>query len=800
MSLQNAINESPFKLREGDFIEHYLLKYDSIQAREYQVELTTSCLKESTVVALPTGTGKTIVSLLTAAERLHSIGGRVLFLAPLKPLVQQQADSFKEHLDIKESEITVFTGDVRPAQREQLWDGDSKAIFATPQVIENDIVAGRISLEDVSHITFDECHRATGDYSYTFIAEEYWNMADNPLVTGLSASPGTNKDDIISICENIGATNLEVVSEEDESLQKHLFETTIRGEFITLPEDFKDAKTIIETKFRSCTEQLKEDGYLSTVNPRHNELRHGCRKKIQKDANAGDKSAYASMSVYAEAVKLYELQKNLETKGLKAAGETISEWEEEAQSGDASKALQRLARDNAIQNIRKLADSFDEPHPKLSKLRVLVAETLIDGGNLIIFAEYVDTVDEIVEFLTDSDISAKRFVGQSGMTRDEQQSRLDAFRRGDFDVLVATKVGEEGLDLPQVSRIIEYHPVSSGLREVQRAGRTGRAADGEVIILVNKDTMEEGMFYAAKKNKNKMRENLSELADMEDDIVMELQENQTVLQEHAKTLTQYSEENDDSEAQDEPEGQLTLDDIEDSIEVTEDVESIDTGDTFDSELVKIIVDSREMKSSIGRRLHKEPGIEVSLETLEVGDYILSNDCAAERKEVTDFLDTLTGGDRSLFEQLGDMVSAYDKPVLFLEGDTDELYSGRVHRNAINGALASLRLDFGVQIIETDSEEDTVEWMKLIAKREQDDSTSEVQAHGKKSTTTMTDQQEYIVSSFEDVGVKTARSLLDEFGTVEEIMSADSDELQEADGVGPKTASHIREVVTEEYTG
>lgn len=795
MSLETALSDSPFELRNGEYITHYLLKYDSVQAREYQIELAKTALTESSVIALPTGTGKTIVSLLTAAERLYSVGGRVVFLAPLKPLVNQQAESFQEHLDIPNDKIQVFTGDTRPQERAQLWDNDLKAVFATPQVIENDIVAGRISFDDVSHITFDECHRATGDYSYTFIAEEYWNSAADPLVTGLSASPGTNKDDIVTICRNLGVTNLEVLSEDDESLSEHLYETTITSEFVSLPEQFQDAKSILDTKFRTCTEELKDQGYLSTVNPRYNELRHGCRKEIQKDANSGDSSAYKAMSIYAEAVKLYDLQKVLETQGLQEAADKIADWEEEALEDDASKAVQRLASDTSIQSIKELADSYTGPHPKLQRLRVLVAETLMEGGTAIVFTEYVDSVYKIVEFLQESSIDAKPFVGQSEMSRTEQQEQLDRFRRESFDVLVATKVGEEGLDLPQVDKIIEYHPVSSGLRKVQRSGRTGRASSGSVSILVNEGTMEEGMFYAAKKNQQKMEDNLSDLAEMEDTIVEELHNNQSVLQKKAKTIDHVQDEATESD-QDE---QKTFDDIADEIsegsaEIAVDTEPVSGG----SGETTIIVDSREMKSSIGRRLHKGQSVSVVLETLEVGDYVLSNECAAERKEVTDFLDTLTGGDRSLFEQLGDLSSAYSKPVLFLEGSVDELYSGRVHRNAINGALASIRFDFGVQVIQTGSEAETVDWMTVIAEREQDETDTTVQAHGKKSTATLSDQQEYVVSSFADVGLKTAQSLLEEFDTIETIFTASQTELQNASGVGPKTATKIRDIITSSY--
>ena len=788
---KSIFEDTPFSLRNEKYVNQYYLKYDSVEAREYQVSLATKALSESSVIALPTGTGKTIISLLATAERIREYeDSKVLFLAPLKPLVKQQAESFREHLDVRDSKIKVFTGDVRPEKREQLWD-DTKIVFATPQVIENDIISNRISLDSVSYTVFDECHRATGNYSYTFIAEEYWDSAKNPLVTGLSASPGSNKSNILEICQNLGATNLEVLSEDDDILQEHLHETTVSGEFIDLPDEFSEVKNIIDSKFRECTENLKENGYLSTVNPSYKQLLHGCRNSIQKDIDNGNESAgYSAMSVHAEAIKLYELQEIIAKRGLTEVKEKIDEWREEVQSSsDSSKALQRVVSDSEIEKVYSIASGFSETHPKLKRLRVLLAECLMDGGNAIVFCEYIDSVHKIVDFLSDSNMSAYAFVGQEGMTRKEQQQVLDNFRKGEFDVLVSTKVAEEGLDLPQVSRIIEYHPVASGLRKVQRAGRTGRDSSGEVFILVNSDTLEEGLYYASMNNKSQMEDSLKELKKMRSDILEELRENQDYLREHGVTKDTSEEEEEESE-------QIELTDVETTDTGSD--KSIDTSSVTDSDSVKVIIDSREMNSSIGRQLHKLESVAVEMEQLDVGDYILGSECAAERKSIEDFLDTLTGGDRSLFEQLGDLATSYEKPILLLEGDKSKLYSGRVHKNAINGAIASIQFDFGVNVVYTDSEEDTVNWIQLIAEREQDDSDTEVQAHGTKSTQTVEDQQEYIVSSFEGIGPKTAKKLLQQFTSIEDIITASAEELQETETVGPSTAEYIRDIVETEY--
>jgi Fanconi anemia group M protein len=177
--------------------------------------------------------------------------------------------------------------------------------------------------------------------------------------------------------------------------------------------------------------------------------------------------------------------------------------------------------------------------------------------------------------------------------------------------------------------------------------------------------------------------------------------------------------------------------------------------------------------------------------------VLSDRVAVERKSVEDFIDTITGG-RSLFDQMGDLSSSYARPLLVLEGERESLYATGVHPNAVRGALASVVVDYGVPVFFTADQEETAETFAVVARREQEERDREVRVHGEKSSATLKEQQEYVVSSITDVGPVTARALLEEFGSVESVMTADTKELQEAEGVGEKTAERIREVIGSEY--
>ncbi|MEF8778236.1 MAG: DEAD/DEAH box helicase, partial [Natronomonas sp.] len=226
---------------ETEYIEGPLLVDGLLEKRRYQLRLAETARSDHTLVCLPTGLGKTAVSLLVTANRLAERGGMALLLAPTKPLVQQHAAFYREALTLDDEEIVVFTGDVRPEDRAELWDS-ARVVCATPQVIENDLVGNRVSLSDVTHLTFDECHRATGNYAYNYIADRYHADATDPLVTAMSASPGGDKEEILTVCDNLGIRDVAVMTEDDADVADHTYRTDVEWEHVELPE------TVIEIR------------------------------------------------------------------------------------------------------------------------------------------------------------------------------------------------------------------------------------------------------------------------------------------------------------------------------------------------------------------------------------------------------------------------------------------------------------------------------------------------------------------------------------------------------------------------
>ena len=188
-----------------------------------------------------------------------------------------------------------------------------------------------------------------------------------------------------------------------------------------------------------------------------------------------------------------------------------------------------------------------------------------------------------------------------------------------------------------------------------------------------------------------------------------------------------------------------------------------------------MIDHRETKSGVAKVLDRL-GMELSFAALEIGDYVVSDRLAVERKRTDDFASSLIDGKRNLFAQLSDLARVYEKPVLIIEGG--DLFTCRqLNPNAIYGSLVSIAIDFGVSILYSRDEEETAAILKMLAKREQTENKREINPHGKKSASTLAEQQEYLISSISNIGPKAARNLLLHFGSVEAFMKADTEELK-----------------------
>jgi len=199
---------------------------------------------------------------------------------------------------------------------------------------------------------------------------------------------------------------------------------------------------------------------------------------LQKELSMNkDYAIMKGISLLAGIMKMHYSLELLETQGLVALQAYFNKLYKDSLTSK-TKAVQNIVADLNYRSARILVDSLvdqGKTHPKMERLRELVADLIIDGKKAIIFNNYRDNAKCIVEELNVlNGIKAELFVGQAkkngvGMSQKEQIESLNRFRNDEFNVVVMTSVGEEGIDIPKVDYVIFYEPVSSAIRHIQNS-------------------------------------------------------------------------------------------------------------------------------------------------------------------------------------------------------------------------------------------------------------------------------------------------------------------------------------------
>ena len=720
--------------------------------RLYQETILATAAEKNTLVVLPTGLGKTFIFMMLALQRLQKHPDKkILFLGPTRPLITQYYNLFLKHTKINEEEMNIFTGLVKPEKRELLWKS-SKIIFSTPQGLENDVISNRIKLNEVSLVGFDEAHRATGDYSYVWVAKQYMKNSQDPKIVALTASPGTDIEKITEVCKNLYIEDVEIRTDQDPDVKPYIKEVDIKWINVELNSYFKRIQNYLNDCYNSKITEIKQYAPNAILENKTHLL--AFQGSLMGEVGRGNKDIdiLKSMSKTAEAMKVQHAIELLESQGINPLLEYLEDLNAKAVTSKV-KAVQNLVRDLNFKSALILTRNLKKAgiqHPKVIELKKILTNLVENPDKkIIVFSQYRDSISYLVEEINKIEgAKAEMFVGQAkkkgrGLSQKEQIKLIDEFRDNKFNVLVMSSVGEEGLDIPSVDTVIFYEPVPSAVRTIQRRGRTGRQDKGEVIVLVTKDTRDEGYRWSSHHKEKRMHR-----------ILNDLKKKFSPKQIENKTISEFV--------------------------------VPDNG-------IVIYADYREKGSGIIKKLI-DLGIEIELKKLDIGDYLLSDKLVVEYKTVPDFVDSLI--DKRLLTQLKDMKNYY-KQLIIIEGEEDIYSQRRLHPNAIRGMLATISIDYKIPILTTRTPIETALLMATIAKREQTDEDKNFTMHSSKPQT-IKEQQEYLVSALPGVGPVLSSPLLKEFKTVKKIMNASVDELKKVDLIGDIKAKKIREIIDSEY--
>ncbi|MFA4856071.1 MAG: DEAD/DEAH box helicase [archaeon] len=783
-------------LQEKKFVESRFIKPETVESRSYQVKLAESVLSGgNSLVVAPTALGKTIVAVLVASAMLEKEPGKkILFLAPTKPLCEQHMKTMQKLMTLEPESTILLTGSLASKKRAVQWE-KAGIIIATPQTIENDLSNGRISLNGVSLIIFDEAHRAVGEYAYVYIAKKFRGKG---LVLALTASPGSREAHIKEVCANLGIKNIEIKGLEDNDVAPYSHDIKVEWRTVELPEEFMAMKRLTEHFMQRQADILCKFG-LSRTNSlrafgkgRLIEMQNALHRRI---AAAGGKnpSLFAAASAAAALMKASHAHTLLETQGVNALHSYLER--EKNKEGKVSRATTLFLSSMEIVQVEELAKELCEKgviHPKFGVLSEVLQQqfALRPESSAIVFNHYRDSIKRLSEELNKiPGIRAERFVGQAeksgekGMSQKEQAQKIEELKEGKLNCLVASSVAEEGLDIPSVDLVVFYEPVPSEIRLIQRRGRTGRLAAGRAVILMAKNTRDEVYYWTSVSKEKKMHKILHRMKS----------------QNTAKKEDETENGNDSQTASENSTGKKESEDfIEDDLQKKAGREKQTTLHSFASEdpgKIIVYVDVRERDSGVAKML-QELGCEVVEKQLEVGDYVPGKEIAIERKSVSDFVSSIVDG--RLGKQLISMAESYEKPLVIVEGNREKLFETNMHRNAIIGMLTSIALNYQVPMLFTDSARETAQYIFVIAKREQEGKGSDVRLRIGRKGLTLGEQQRFVVESLPMVGPKMARALLKKFGSVKGIVNAQSKELQEVDNMGQKKAKLVRQVLLTEY--
>ena len=467
-----------------NFIEHKLIKPNSIEIREYQTNLANDVKNQNCLIVLPTGLGKTTIALQVIVDYMQNGTGGVLFLAPTRVLVNQHYEFLKENLLI--ADIGIVTGEDLLSKRKKKWM--NSVVCATPEITKNDFARNMVSPNQFALVVFDEAHRTVGDYAYSIIAKYFQNT--DTRILAMTATLPSEKEKAKEIVTRLRIKNLIERSDESPDVKPYIQKTETEWVRVDLTKEMKAIQMCIKLALEERYKELRKNGLRLSDNKSLSQLLNARQFVLTQNRRSAKPLFTAIRITYAlnifEAHGITPFLKFCDrTKEKKGAG--IKDLFEIDPNFTRAISLAKNQQSNGFE------------HPKIDRLVDILHDV---KSKVLIFSSYRDSVNVIHQKLLDMNISAEILIGKSGETGLKQKKQIETvqrFRDGVTKALVATRVGEEGLDISEVNLVIFYDNVPSSIRFIQRKGRTGRKDKGRLIVLIAKNTIDETYYFIGKR-------------------------------------------------------------------------------------------------------------------------------------------------------------------------------------------------------------------------------------------------------------------------------------------------------------
>lgn len=503
--------------------------------RDYQYNIVHKALFNNILVALPTGLGKTFIAAAVMMNWYNwTNDAQMVFMAPTKPLVAQQIDACFKIAGIPRSQTTLMTGEIPPHIRADEWR-TKRAFFMTPQTFHNDLTSGIADPKRIVLLVIDEAHKATKNYAYSQVVQFIRRFNNSYRILALTATPGSKVETVQNVIEALDIAKVEIRTEDsldirpfvnDRNTELQLFDFS--DEINMCIELFSKAVKPVMDKLCSQNAFWGKDPASITLYGLMTARKAWFGSDAGRNANQGIKGM-----VNACFIPLMSLAHNLELLKFHGIGPFYAKmkgFQDEASTG--GKYSKMIAEHGSFRTLMDRVRAWINKddfvgHPKLEYLNSVVLNHFMDAGEglgrangrppsdtrIMVFSHYRDSAEEICRVLNRHGpmVRAHVFVGQSdtkaseGMDQKKQTEIIKQFKDGKYNTLVATSIGEEGLDIGEVDLIVCYDCSKSPIRMLQRMGRTGRKRAGNIVMLLMKPK-EERDYYAAKDNYRKMQE------------------------------------------------------------------------------------------------------------------------------------------------------------------------------------------------------------------------------------------------------------------------------------------------------
>lgn len=536
----------------------------NLETRDYQFDIIKKALFKNLLCAIPTGMGKTFIASTVMLNYYRWFPrGKIIFMAPTRPLVAQQIQACLGCTDILSSDTAILLDKMRK-NRPEIWN-TKRVFFTTPQVVENDLKRGALDPKEIVCLVIDEAHRATGGYAYTNVVEFIDRFNTSFRVLALTATPAADIEGVQTIVNNLDISTIEIRTEESIDIVKYMKKKETVRINVGINSEMYEIIEMLSTAIDPILKEANEANIYDITDPARINFFAAHQKcvalMLNRDMHEGMKWKY--YFILQIIGRVGQMLRRLKIYGIKTFYSYFqNQYKEFRSKYEVGKSKDRTASifyyHESLREIHSICGGYIKnpalvTHPKLEKMQIELLDFFDEKptSRVIVFTELRESALEIVQFLSRTigdKCKPHIFIGQSkakepfdeeefklkntkkgkgkankeaylekvqalelekerkkkeeaerraasrtgtseeaqaqGMTQKMQKEVIKKFKEGTYNVIVATSIGEEGLDIGEVDLIICYDSTSSPIKNIQRMGRTGRKNDGKVILLL----------------------------------------------------------------------------------------------------------------------------------------------------------------------------------------------------------------------------------------------------------------------------------------------------------------------------